>query len=75
MYCRTFHHKLETTDKRTNKQEKKIEIINIKNSQRERERENEEKIHVLCVVYVCKEERPNVCIYVCRKRKRLTYLL
>jgi acyl-CoA thioesterase len=67
MYCRTFHHKLETTDKRTNKQEKKIEIMNIKNSKRKKQKK---KIHVF-MCFMCKEERPNVCMYV---EKRLTYL-
>lgn len=42
MYCRTFHHKLKTTDKRTNNEEKKIEIINIKNSKKERKRKRKD---------------------------------
>ncbi len=50
MYCRTFHHKLETTDKRTNKQEKKIEIINIKNSKRDQKKEK--KRYMFYVFYV-----------------------
>jgi phenylalanyl-tRNA synthetase alpha subunit len=59
------------TNEQTNKQEKKIEIINIKNSKREKK---EEMIHVLCVVCVKKKDQMCVFMYVCRK-KRFTYLL
>jgi hypothetical protein len=49
------------TNEQTNKQEKKIEIINIKNSKRERKR-RKDTCFMCCI---CKEERPNVCIFIC----------
>jgi hypothetical protein len=66
-YCKTFHHKLETADKRSYQQRKKkyIEIINIK-------KEKKKKIHVFLYVYEWRR-KTNVFMYVRRQKKKKTY--